>query len=222
MTIREILNKVKNSLPWIAFPLALHSNHLARQARKAKEEFINSTNQTRDLIEQVSIKQDLIIKNTSLNNKITNLTKDASTEVENLNVSTNLIKEHMERLNDPFLKEEHRELIVKELEEHNKLGVESLEKINKTLQEILDEINKSGDNFLSQLNILIERYKEFLSTLSVEQLDIVVNTLGYIIILTFLISIAAVLYGDFLIRYFKLEENFPKIAIFIKLRRKFQ
>jgi hypothetical protein len=222
MTLRDILNKIRNIIPFIAFPIALQSNIMAREASKAKEAFLNATNETKKLMEEIKVKQDILINNTQVKNKISTLTNDASTEVNNLTTNNNTIKAIMERLNDPNISEKEREFILGTLEKNSEQGFESLEKINKALQKIIDEINKSGDNYISQLNVLIEKYKEFLSTLNVEQLDIVVNTLGYIIILSYLFSIAAILYGDFLITYFNLEEKFPKIASFIKIRRKFQ
>jgi hypothetical protein len=60
------------------------------------------------------------------------------------------------------------------------------------------------------------------STLNVEQLDALVNAIGYFIILSSIISVAAVLYGDFLIKYFNLEEKYPRLARFIQIRRKLQ
>jgi len=39
-------------------------------------------------------------------------------------------------------------------------------------------------------------------------------------IITFIISIAINLYGNYLLDLFKLEERYPKIAIFIKYRKK--
>ena len=35
-------------------------------------------------------------------------------------------------------------------------------------------------------------------------------------------SVMAVVYGDYLINYLKLEEKYPRLARFIQIRRKFQ
>ena len=92
---------------------------------------------------------------------------------------------------------------------HTKEQINSLEKANNTLQEILDYIfsDNNSNNFLSQLEIIIEKYKSFVSTLQVEQLISLINILGLIIILSFLISIAAIFYNDYLIKYFNIEKK---------------
>ena len=46
------------------------------------------------------------------------------------------------------------------------------------------------------------------------------NILGLIFIFSCLISVVSIFYGDFLIKYFNLEEKFPKIAKFIQLKKK--
>jgi hypothetical protein len=48
------------------------------------------------------------------------------------------------------------------------------------------------------------------------------NTLGLITISFCLASIAAIIYGDLLIKHLNLEVKYPRIAKFIQLRRRFQ
>ena len=82
---------------------------------------------------------------------------------------------------------------------------------------------KSGNNFLdnSGLNDFINSINNFLSSLSHEQLGAVLHISGSIAILYCVISIISIIFGDRLIIYFKLEEKYPKLAKFIKIRRKF-
>jgi hypothetical protein len=68
-------------------------------------------------------------------------------------------------------------------------------------------------------NNLIDNYREFLSTLSSEQMVIVFNLLGYIMLLFTLTSITTLLIGDQLIKNFKLDTNYPKLAKYIKLKQ---
>lgn len=79
-------------------------------------------------------------------------------------------------------------------------------KANTTLQEIIFSIGKN--NFIDQSNVLIEKYKDFLSSLTVEQLCPLLNTLGLIVISSCLIvisscliSIVAIIYSDFFIKF---------------------
>ena len=46
------------------------------------------------------------------------------------------------------------------------------------------------------------------------------NTLVAFLVLLCLFNIILIIYGEFLIEYFKLEERFPKLAKLIQLRRK--
>ena len=90
------------------------------------------------------------------------------------------------------------------------------------LKDLVTAVGKSGNSVIDQFNILIDKYKEFLSTLSVEQYGPLINILGLICITACLISLGTILYGDYLIKYFNIEAKYPKIAKFIQLRRKFQ
>jgi len=73
---------------------------------------------------------------------------------------------------------------------------------------------------LSELfNNLIDNYREFLTTLSSEQMVIVFNISGYIMLLFTLTSITTLLIGDQLINFFKLETKYPKLAKYIKLKQ---
>jgi len=69
---------------------------------------------------------------------------------------------------------------------------------------------------LSELfNNFIDSYRDFLSTLSSEQMVVVFNIIGYFMLLMILTSITTLLIGDQLINFFffKLEVKYPKINI---------
>jgi hypothetical protein len=67
---------------------------------------------------------------------------------------------------------------------------------------------------------LVENYKEFLTTISSEQKVIILNIIGFMVVFFTLTNISTVLIGDYLINIFKLETNYPKLANFIKIRKK--
>jgi hypothetical protein len=91
------------------------------------------------------------------------------------------------------------------------------------LEKFLEDnnINKKlfEDNFISNL---IKDFKDYLSTLSIEQLCILMNFLLITIVFSCLITILFAFYGNFFIDKFSLEEKYPKLSGIIKLRRKFQ
>jgi hypothetical protein len=73
---------------------------------------------------------------------------------------------------------------------------------------------------LSELfNNFIDNYRDFLSTLSSEQMVIVFNIIGYFTLLMILTSITTLLIGDQLINILKLETKYPKIAKYIKFKQ---
>jgi len=61
-----------------------------------------------------------------------------------------------------------------------------------------------------------------LSYLNQVQLNALAHLLAGIFILYNLFNIIFILFGEYLINYFKLEERFPKLALFIRLRKKLQ
>lgn len=91
---------------------------------------------------------------------------------------------------------------------------------NETLDKILNMFPWKGNNFIDNYHDKLDQWREFLLSLNDNQLASLISlTLGIIILLNF-INIIVILNGNFLINYFKLEERFPKLAYFIKLRQK--
>ena len=75
---------------------------------------------------------------------------------------------------------------------------------------------------LKSISDMRSAYKEFLGSLSTEELCCLSNLIGFLMVLGGLVSITFILFGDYLINYFKLEERFPKLAKYIQLRQKIQ
>jgi hypothetical protein len=90
------------------------------------------------------------------------------------------------------------------------------------LSRILEEISSSKNNYLNDFSGIINRYKDFLSSLTLEQLVPFLNVLGLIVITSCLISIMIIFYIDNILKYFEIEQKYPKIAAFIRLRRRYQ
>lgn len=110
--------------------------------------------------------------------------------------------------------------------------VDNLIKESKDLSEIsgnlVDLITRPSSRFSSEgswLNFIkdyIDNLYVFFGQLSGEQIAAIAHFLSALVMLFCLMSVMAVIYGDYLINYLKLEEKYPRLARFIQIRRKFQ
>lgn len=96
-------------------------------------------------------------------------------------------------------------------------GLEKAE--TQDLKNYIDTINKE-DSF-DWVWDLIESYRDFLDTLSLDQLVALFNLSGYYMIFSASISICFILAGDRIIQRLNLEVKYPRLSIFIKARSKF-
>ena len=109
--------------------------------------------------------------------------------------------------------------------------LENLRKENEDMQNMISDIvnyfndndkNKFiGDSILEFFTNYIDNWNKMLSTLSFEQLLAITNLCDYICISINLFTIMSILFGDQVIKYFKLEERFPKLGFIFKIRNKF-
>lgn len=74
-------------------------------------------------------------------------------------------------------------------------------------------------NFIDGNNTL-DIITNSIKDLNLEQIGAIVHLSGSILILHCLMTIIATLFADKIIRYYGLEERFPKLAIFIRVRQK--
>lgn len=226
MRIKELLQKIKNILPFIAIGLSWDSHSMASEARAHRLNQI--TTEVHRLTNELKTTQEIIKDHLVEQGRIATLSADAADHIDSATRYSKVIDELAKKLNDPNLDEAQRSFITRSIEIHTNLGMNSIEQANSTVKSIIDSItpNKSGIDLMDQFNVLLTKYKEFLTTLTVEQLAILTNLLGFIIVLSSSISIIAVLYGDLLInffnKYFQIDSKYPKIASFLKARRKFQ
>lgn len=66
------------------------------------------------------------------------------------------------------------------------------------------------------------KFYEYLDRLTLLQESSLLHIIIYIVILTCVINILGVLFGNEIIRYFNLEKRFPKLSIFFKIRSQLQ
>lgn len=105
------------------------------------------------------------------------------------------------------------------------------ERVNEVSQQIMDvysnnktnSANWPGDiNWINFFKDLIDIIYGFYGQLSLDQIAAISHLFIAIFILLCLTSVIAVIYGDFLLNYLKLEEKYPRLGRFIAIRRKFQ
>nr|YP_009327843.1 hypothetical protein [Epichloe festucae]APB96802.1 hypothetical protein [Epichloe festucae]APB96862.1 hypothetical protein [Epichloe hybrida] len=98
-------------------------------------------------------------------------------------------------------------------------------------QEITDKVNKKYSQFESSINKLaddnyviklINEFNNYLSNLTITEICLVINISSSIFVLTCLVTILFSVYGNKLIDKLNLEQKYPKLASFIKLRVKLQ
>ena len=131
------------------------------------------------------------------------------------------------------LSDENIEIIRKSIDELKESGddlTNTINEANETIPKIIDEITKSSNgggsssisNFISDYSWRIDELIPEIDLTDVTQSVAVVNFLGGLIILLCLFTIISAFYGNKLIVYFDLENKFPSLAKFIRLRMKFQ
>jgi len=101
----------------------------------------------------------------------------------------------------------------------------TMERKSELLSRVADEVKSINDTFATKsmigddwFNITI--FREFLSSLSAEQLGCLFNVIGLSLILVIINSIILIYFGNKIIEYMDLESKYPKLARFIKIRRK--
>nr|YP_010192437.1 hypothetical protein LK379_mgp15 [Amanita sinensis]QZN08174.1 hypothetical protein [Amanita sinensis] len=86
-----------------------------------------------------------------------------------------------------------------------------------------DKNNFIGDNnFFENIKIFIEKLNEIIPQLNIEQLGALSHLSASIFMLLCLLSIISIIYSDYLLNYFKIEEKYPKLNKLFKIRKVFQ
>lgn len=92
--------------------------------------------------------------------------------------------------------------------------------ITEAVEKLSHILSKGNDKFISDFSL--QAYYDFLDTLSLLEESALLHILIFIFLLLCLFSIFSVFFGNEIIKYFKLEERYPKLELFFKLRTKFQ
>jgi hypothetical protein len=214
MNIRNIVNKF--IIPGFFSAIAVDSWLIARNSQKKE------STETLLQSEIAKLQKESYYKNISDQDKINELVaksnriNEAQKEIEGLN---NKAKSILEQLNIDNLDPSQRKVLTSKLNSISEHQTDLVKKAGNEFKDINDSIRKN--DLFDPFTQLINEYKEFLSTLSVEQLACLTNFIGFVTIFIVLNSIFLVYFGDKVMDYFHIESKYPKLAKFIQIRRKF-
>jgi len=90
---------------------------------------------------------------------------------------------------------------------------------SEAVKKILDSINVSN-KLVSDFNL--EYFYEYLNSLNLLELSALYHIIVLVTIASLSFNVVSAVLGNEIIKYFKLEETFPKLAVFLRLRLKFQ
>ena len=88
------------------------------------------------------------------------------------------------------------------------------------LEEIIRDLFKGAKNLFSDFKL--DAYYEYLDSLTQIQEGAFIHILLFLVIIFSLLNILFAFLGNELIQYLNLENKYPKLSLFIKLRVKFQ
>jgi DNA repair ATPase RecN len=214
--LKSLLTRGAKATTAAATASTFHSHYLTIKGQSVNDKLIQAQEQIK-LLEN-KINQNNLAK---LNNRISDI------EVQSLNNDLNLQIQNLiyekERL-FKALSDFNSNTLATDIKFHAEQSLNHLDKTSETVNKIVDTIinNKGSNNFTDLFDDIIKNWSDFLKSLTFEQLNALSHILAALLVLLCLIDIILIIYNDFLITFFKLEERFPKLAKFIQLRRKFQ
>jgi predicted nuclease with TOPRIM domain len=165
----------------------------------------------------------------TLNNIITELQKEEfqkafttlNKNTENtLSKSSEIISQIAEtENNNSSITEQAKKLCSNFYKQHNDSS-DSIKDLNNKLIDIFNKNNNSS--ILEELEKFRQDYYDWIHSLSLIKQGAVIHTIIFLILFIYLFSLITIYYSDSLLKYFKIEEKFPRLLRFIQLRRKFQ
>lgn len=157
-----------------------------------------------------------------LENSINNLNEDQKKSIE---LNDELVQKMNEVGDDVNKLNEAKNMVIESpaSPEIKALVNERINNVTKStdgLKEIIDRIFKEGDKFISDLNL--DKIYEFLDSLTLLQESALLHIVFFTAIILTLLSIIGIFLSNEIIKYFDLENKFPWLSSYLKLRSKFQ
>ena len=92
---------------------------------------------------------------------------------------------------------------------------------HQTVKALVDSLNNSN-SFVPNLNLISEKFYEYLNSLSLLELSALYHIIVLILLFIITVNILSAVLGNEIINYFKLEQRFPQLSSFLRIRLKFQ
>lgn len=182
---------------------------VAQSARDAKMDEIGSNVET--------IKDKLLEEISKLENVYNKKQQDLSTnDYEFLQKKIEAGNNGLKEVKGFLDKETMSEQIIREAKQNLDLSYNHYSEAYNKISELMD---KTKNNFVS---LDLSSFYDYLNSLTVLQETALFHSLVFIAIIGIVFNIASVFFGNEFIKYFNLETKFPKLAIFFKLRSKYQ
>ena len=163
-------------------------------------------------------------ENADLNKKISQYENSAREMDHNLTNHKSRIEQLEQKAQSSTLTESQKSEILNEYNGIKSDQVKAVDNLNKDLDLFESELDTfvkpSEKNILSFYHDLKETYVDFIGQLSLEELAILSNLVGLFTILLALISISSIMFGEYLVKFFKLEHKFPKFSKYLQMRAK--
>lgn len=185
---------------------------------KLREKLNESKNIISNIKEKVIELENFQIKHENLSLKLEGKSADFKDIIDN-------IKYHYDALKSKSISELLKNHHINELE--NSFG-----KAENNLENIFSILNKHNNEYINKFignnslfdtfNLFLDNWKDFISNFTTQELGNLGHLLASIIILILLFNIIIIVYSDFLLKYLNWEEKYPKLGVFLKMRRKFQ
>ena len=137
-------------------------------------------------------------------------------DLNNLNILNQEIKENNDYSSEDF--QDKFNNLVEKLNKDISENTDKTEQLIETIKKVLD----SDSNNLINTNQIFDSIQNLYNNISIIDSLAIIHISGSIFILISLYSIILILFGDKLILYFKLEDKYPRLAKFLKFRRKLQ
>lgn len=198
--------------------------------RKKLNKIQNSSEETQKVIDKIEPEI-----NNGLPEESVNFINDHMTSISNLNENQHNLSDKAKTLltdttevaaNDSVIGSiTNDETVKKTLAIVDEMQVNS-DQIDAHKQAILDHLSNikgsGSSNFTESITQLILEFQDLITSLSLIQKLTIINILTGVLILNCLLTLIAIFYGESLISYFNIEQKFPRLTKFIKLRSKFQ
>ena len=239
--MQNLIKHIRTSLSFVAGSVTTHFISKALDHQKTQSEQIAQMERDRtmeSLKESADILKDKanVLQN-SCDRLIPRLNNDTTTN----NISEELAQKISQKAKDTQEIGENLDKLIENnsLSDPNVLqqvsnGFKKIQANSKELQDFVDQVYKhffpplhlkgvgGGDDKKFIENFNLDSLYAYLDSLSLLQESALIHVLLFIIIFLTLINIFAALFANEILKYFDLENKYPSISSFLKLRAKFQ